>query len=174
MKNLVLFLILVFISVETQAQSLNQIVIDPDLDREILLGPVDESGFANPIFVENWQDSYDIYIPDKVVAKKLKKIFKKNKDISVMVFFASWCGDSKEHLPDFVKLAHKTKLKNVNYFALNRKKTMPDLDEAKYSIDRVPTFIVYNGDKEIGRIIETPEVSLEKDLLKILKPSVTL
>lgn len=169
MKNLALFLILVLISLETQGQNINQVIIDPDLDRKILLGQVDESGLTNPIFVENWQGSYDIYVPDKVVTKKLKKLFKKDKDLSVMVFLASWCGDSKEHLPDFVKLAHKIKLKNVSYFALNRKKIMPEMDEIKFRIERVPTFIVYQGDQEIGRIIETPEVSLEKDLLQIVE-----
>lgn len=170
MKNLTLFLILVFFIMETQAQTLNQIVTDPDIEREILLGQVDETGLANPIFVEDWQDAYDIYAPDKVTVKKLKKIFRKNKDISVMVFFASWCGDSKAHVPDFVKLSHKSKLQNVCYYALSRKKTMPGLDESKYNIERVPTFIVFNKDEEIGRIIETPEVSLAKDLLKILTP----
>jgi thiol-disulfide isomerase/thioredoxin len=144
--------------------------MDPDLDKEILMGEVNEVGLSDPIFVEDWQDSYDVYLPDRVVARKLKKIFRKNKDISIKVFMASWCGDSKQHLPHFVKLVHKTKLKNVSYYALNRQKQMDDLDFiglSSFEIERVPTFIVYKGGKEIGRIVETPKVSLEKDILNI-------
>jgi hypothetical protein len=32
----------------------------------------------------------------------------------------------------------------------------------------VPTYILYKGKKEIGRIIDAPKESFEKDLLKIL------
>ena len=36
-------------------------------------------------------------------------------------------------------------------------------------IEFVPTFIFYKDGKEIGRIVETPAESLEKDLLKIVQ-----
>ena len=171
MQKTITLLILVFSLVQLQAQTINQVVIDPDIDSEILLGEVDELGLSNPIFVEDWEDRFDIYLPDKSTARKLKKFFKKNKDISIKVFLATWCGDSQQHLPDFVKLAHVIKFQNISYYALNRQKEMNDLDFIdlySYGIERVPTFIVYKGDEEIGRIIETPEVSLEKDILRIM------
>ena len=37
------------------------------------------------------------------------------------------------------------------------------------NIERVPTFIIYRGEKEIGRIVETPKKSLERDLWNIVK-----
>lgn len=151
------------------AQEINQVMIDPDLEKEILIGLVDEQGLINPIFVGDWNDKMEIYTPDKIVTKKLKKYFKKNKDVKVLVFFASWCHDSQIQMPDFVRLAQKVKMKDVSYYALNRKKVMPGMNIDKYNIELVPTFIVYIGDEEIGRIIESPEVSLEKDLWKIVK-----
>lgn len=84
------------------------------------------------------------------------------------MYFASWCGDSKEHLPHFVKLAQKAKIKNVKYIALSRQKSLPNKDIREFGIEYVPTFIVFNRNEEIGRIIETPEISLEQDLLKML------
>ncbi|NOR88528.1 MAG: hypothetical protein GQ527_13060 [Bacteroidales bacterium] len=171
MKNMISLLILSFIGTHLYAQTINEVMIDPDLDMEILIGEVDEIGLANPVFVENWNESYGIYLPDKVTLRKLKKVFRKNKDLSIQVFLASWCGDSQQHLPDFVKLAHGAKIKNIHYYALNRQKEMEAfdfIDLYSFEIERVPTFIIYDGDKEIGRIIETPEVSLEKDLLKIV------
>ena len=45
----------------------------------------------------------------------------------------------------------------------------PKQDELHgYEIEYVPTFIFYREDKEIGRIIETPILSLEEDMLAIL------
>ncbi len=169
MKNIVSIILILFAIIQVSAQDINQIVIDPDLDREILIGLVDEEGLKHPVFVENWKDQMDIYTPDKVVTKKIKKFFRKNKDIEVMVFFASWCHDSQVQMPDFVKLAKQAKIKNVTYYALSRKKDMPSMDIEKYNIELVPTFIFYRGGQEIGRIIESPKVSLEKDLWEMMK-----
>jgi hypothetical protein len=36
------------------------------------------------------------------------------------------------------------------------------------NIERVPTFIIFEADKELGRIVEHPEDTLEKDLLELL------
>jgi len=33
----------------------------------------------------------------------------------------------------------------------------------------VPTFIVFYKNKEVGRIVENPKISLERDLLQLLQ-----
>lgn len=167
MKKLMMLLMSLMIIIQVQSQEINRLMMDPDLEREVLIGQVNESGLEQSIFVEGWEERVDIYAPDKAITKKLKKYFKKNADVKIVVFFASWCGDSKEHMPNFVKLVHKAKIKNVSYYALSSAKSMPAMDEEKYQIEYVPTFIVYRADQEIGRIVETPEVSLEKDLWEI-------
>lgn len=167
MKKIILFAFASMLLMTSRAQ-VNQRMIDPDLDREILIGQIDLFGLKNPMFVKDWQTAQEEYSPDKMTVKELKKRFRKNKNLYLVVYFGSWCGDSREHLPHFVKLAQKTKLKKVSYYALNRKKTLPKQDLTAFQIEYVPTFIVYINDKEIGRIVETPEISLEKDLLKIL------
>jgi len=48
-----------------------------------------------------------------------------------------------------------------------RKKALTNEVEG-LNIELVPTIIVYENDKEIGRIIETPEGTLEEDLVKIV------
>jgi thiol-disulfide isomerase/thioredoxin len=150
------------------AQEINKTMMDPDLEKEVLIGVIDTKGLQNNIFVEDWKLAQDEYTPDKVTVKNLKKYFRSNKDVQIKAFFASWCGDSKEHMPHFVKLAKKARIKNVDYIALSRKKELPNEDITAYNIEFVPTLIVYKEGKELGRIIETPENSLEKDLLKIL------
>lgn len=168
MRKIISIALISLTFLQLSAQEINQVMVDPDLEREVLIGLVDEQGLVNPLFVEDWDGKLEIYSPDKVVTKKLKKFFKKNKDIKVIVFFASWCHDSQVQMPDFVKLAHKAKIKDVTYYALSGKKDMPDMDIGKYNIELVPTFIVYRGDEELGRIIESPKVSLEKDLWEMV------
>lgn len=169
MKKIISIVIISFAFLQLSAQEINQVMLDPDLKRAVLIGLVNEQGLINPIFVEDWDGKMEIYSPDKVLTKKLKKFFKKNKDIKVIVFFASWCHDSQIQMPDFVKLAQKVKMKNVTFYALSRKKDMPSMDIEKYNIELVPTFIVYREEVEIGRIIESPKVSLEKDLWEMVK-----
>jgi len=168
MKKSFLSILSLFLITFLYAQEINKTMIDPDIDREILIGEVDESGLQTLIFLEEWNVAQDEYTPDKLTIKKLRKFFRKNKDVRVKVFFASWCGDSKEHVPHFEKLAQKAKIKNVKYIALSRKKSLPDEDISYFEIDYVPTFIVYKGEQEFGRIVETPEISLEKDLYRII------
>ncbi|MBI9035345.1 MAG: hypothetical protein JEZ03_12835, partial [Bacteroidales bacterium] len=43
-----------------------------------------------------------------------------------------------------------------------------DVDLGSFDVQRVPTFILTKENIEVGRIIETPELSLEEDLLQIL------
>lgn len=50
----------------------------------------------------------------------------------------------------------------------DRRKTSPDGAEKGWNIEYVPTFIFLKNDKEVGRIVETPAVSLEKDMVNIL------
>jgi hypothetical protein len=56
----------------------------------------------------------------------------------------------------------------VRLITLDRNKTTPELFEKGLNITNVPTFIFYEKGIEINRIVETPIVSLEQDMLDIL------
>ena len=57
----------------------------------------------------------------------------------------------------------------LRIFGVDRKKESFEGDITSMNIELVPTFIFYENEKEIGRIIETPEISLESDMLKIFE-----
>jgi DNA integrity scanning protein DisA with diadenylate cyclase activity len=59
-------------------------------------------------------------------------------------------------------------MSSVKLIGLDHKKLAGVADIENLQIEKVPTLIVFEGKKEIGRIVETPEVSIEADLLKIL------
>ena len=82
----------------------------------------------------------------------------------------SWCGDSKRETPRFYKLLDETGF-NQNDFELitvDRSKKTPDNLQEGVDIIRVPTFIFYKDGEEIGRYVEYPRETLEKDILKII------
>ena len=82
----------------------------------------------------------------------------------------TWCGDSRRETPKFYKLLELAEfdLKNLEMITVNRAKRTPDNLQRGFDIIRVPTFIFYKNDKEIGRYVEYARESLEKDILKIL------
>lgn len=162
----ILFLLLSFsffisfsqVNLETEDLKHNQI---------ILVGQIDRFGLEMDNYKDWFNMEYDSYNVDSITIASILK--KKLKKIKIVVFMATWCGDSHEQVPRFYKILEKI---NSNFvlkvYALDEHKSCPEIDVASYNIERVPTFIFYKKNKEIGRITEMPNVSLEKDMLKIL------
>ena len=117
--------------------------------------------------------NYDNYQPNIETITNLKKISLEN--ISIQLFFGSWCGDSKREVPRFLKLL------SLIYFPENKiqligvgtgdslVKQSPQQEEKGLGIFRVPVFIIYKNGIEMNRINEFPAFTLEKDLMSILK-----
>jgi hypothetical protein len=59
--------------------------------------------------------------------------------------------------------------KNISLIGVDTKKQTYITDISDLEIKLIPTFIFYRNDKEIGRIVETPKKTLEKDILKKIK-----
>jgi thiol-disulfide isomerase/thioredoxin len=87
----------------------------------------------------------------------------------VLVFMGTWCPDSREHVPKFMKIMDLAGVdrKHIKFIGLDRDKTLKGFTD-KYDIKRVPTFIFFKDGKEIGRIVENPQVSLTQHIAKIL------
>ena len=105
------------------------------------------------------------YQPNENVITQLNSL---DKNFHVLIFLGTYCSDCKREVPRFLKIVEKLN-KNFSYklFGLNRAKLDTSDMREKYNIEYVPTFIVYHNEKEIGRIIERPMISLESDLLGI-------
>ena len=112
--------------------------------------------------------NYDNYKLDEAIVKEIKKNLK---GVTIRAFMGTWCGDSRREVPHFYKILNDAGFdeENLEMIGVNyRKKTANNLQEG-LNIIRVPTFIFYKKDKEIGRYVEYANESLEKDILKILK-----
>ena len=120
-----------------------------------------------------FDENYDAYVPNAEILEQLKAL--PMDDVEISVFFGTWCGDSKREVPRWQKLmdtlgvdAEKWKL-----IALDNKEPLyrqsPDGEEQGMHIYRVPTMVISRQGKEIGRLIEHPVFSLERDLLSLLQ-----
>ena len=94
------------------------------------------------------------------------------KDVEVFAVVATWCPDTRRDLPRFFKIADQARLpmKRVRLLAVDRSKKDPGGLTVKWNVTRVPTFIFIRQGKEIGRVVERPTTTLEKDIAAILAP----
>lgn len=86
------------------------------------------------------------------------------------VYFGVWCHDSIREVPELIRILEQVNNPNISYqlIALDMKKQEPKGRAKANGILYTPTFVVYQNDKELGRIIEKPEQDLASDLVKIL------
>ena len=136
-------------------------------DRGYLIGFTNREAFNDASYQYWFNDRYSTYKTDQELIAKLKPIIN---DFTIKGFMGTWCGDSKRETPRFYKILDETGF-DQDYFELvtvgRNKKTPNNLQEG-FNIIRVPTFIFYKDGEEVGRFVEYPRETLEKDILKIL------
>src|SRR5258708_16511766 len=117
-------------------------------------------------FVKNYSD----YTVDSSTADSRRSRLAGKK---VSLFMGTWCGDSQREIPRIFKI--------LDYCGINSSlvqlvmvsdadstyKQSPGHEERGLNIFRVPDLILLDKGKEIGRIVESPVQSLEKDLLTL-------
>jgi hypothetical protein len=165
MKYSILFIIFLSVGIELHAQSSYEVIKDGTSEK--LLGHVNLVDLQDPPYFSWYSRYYDEYALDSSQLEMLAFEFD-----SVEVYFGTWCGDSKRNVPAFLKCMEKfdatSKLRligvgNTPYMY----KQSPDGRHVGKNIHHVPTFIFYQGATELGRIIEYPRQSFEKDLISL-------
>lgn len=168
MKNLITILLL-FISNFVFSQPIDQVFERANGAVNILGKASLERLQADP-FKEWYDKNYEDYEVDRETLSSLKM------PDSITLFMGTWCGDSKREVPRFIKALEAVSFdfEKLNIICLNtgfqNYKQAPEREEAGQNIHRVPTFIFHSeSGEEIGRIVEEPVVSLEKDLKDIIE-----
>jgi thiol-disulfide isomerase/thioredoxin len=95
----------------------------------------------------------------------------KSNHFKLMVFAGTWCEDSQNLLPVFYRLLEKSNFseKNVTLIGVDRNKTTIEDLHTKYSITRVPTFIILKNGKEVARVVEYGKYAqIDKELGEIV------
>ncbi len=165
MKKLILLVIAVTGIMDAKAQ------IDfPPTPEAMLIGKhtFDElKGNADYIWFDKGVVSYP---PTPAYIDSLKNF---KKPYTIYILGGTWCDDTQKLLPQLyvvLKTINKKIDTEATLYFVDRDKKSPDGTEAKYELKNVPTIIVYNkANVEVGRIIESVKISVEADLLQILK-----
>ncbi|KXJ50143.1 MAG: hypothetical protein AXW17_10705 [Colwellia sp. Phe_37] len=89
-------------------------------------------------------------------------------NLHIDIYFGSWCHDSQREVPRFLKVLAENSALSYRLIGLDYDKSEPNGSAKKHNIRYTPTFVVYQGSKEIGRIIERPKVSLTADISAML------
>ena len=90
-------------------------------------------------------------------------------DVSVLMFFGTWCHDSEREVPRLLKLLEAAGLSenNLSLIALDYRKREPKGRAVKFNVRYTPTAIFMREGVEVGRIVERPATTLHEEILKI-------
>ena len=151
-------------------ESINKLSVDK-VGKPMLIGTCTQSALQTDPFKEWFNKNYDGYQVNDTITVAIKPLIKEK---TFLLFMGTWCGDSKKEIPRMLKIMKASGIKRSQIKLVmvdnhdSTYKQSPGHEEVGLNIHRVPTFIVYENTKELGRIVESPIVSLEKDLLSIL------
>jgi dipeptidyl aminopeptidase/acylaminoacyl peptidase/thiol-disulfide isomerase/thioredoxin len=142
----------------------------------VLFGNVTRADIATHI--SDWDTEYFEYEPDGEIVTTLEDAML---DVDIKIVFGTWCSDSRREVPRLWKILEEIgyPVDEVEMMAVGSsrftagmgidRKLLDWSDSVKkyYATERVATIILYRDGEELGRIEETPEGTLEEDLLKI-------
>ena len=154
------------------AQKFNNIIIDEKTDKPMLMGYTTLEAFSDTSFSWWWNSEYNMYDVDSMNVAELKV---KLEDVDIKIVMGTWCSDSRTEVPHFYKLLDEINYpeEKVTLINVNRDKQGLENEVEGLDINFVPTFIFYIAEEEIGRIIEMPYETLEKDMLELLSANVS-
>jgi hypothetical protein len=138
----------------------------------MLLGKCTRAALMQAPFVDWFKPNYDSYPVDSFTCNFIRPLLAAK---SITIFMGTWCGDSQREVPRVLKMLDCCGFpgKNLTLVMIGDKdslyKKSPEHEEAGRNIVRVPTIIIEQQGIEMGRIIELPKLSLEKDMLSILR-----
>ncbi|NCP64955.1 MAG: thioredoxin [Paraglaciecola sp.] len=116
-------------------------------------------------FAENYR-AYSASEQELVAAQQLQ-------GKSLLILFGGWCHDSQREVPRLLKLLDEAQvsLAMLQLVAVNQQKQDPEGLSRVYQLRFTPTFILFDGETELGRIVERPTLSLGEDLAHLVAMS---
>jgi len=162
----IFFLLLFFNS--AIAQEYNKTITDEESGKPMLIGYCTREAFKDTSFSWWYNSEYEMYEVDYTTIDKIEGMLD---SIEITIVLGTWCSDSREQIPGFLKILDELNFpeERLTFIAVDRDKKWEEGSIEDLNITAVPTFIFYEKDEEIGRIEELPKETLEKDFAKIVK-----
>jgi hypothetical protein len=165
MKSLLTYIMMNLLVIAVNAQAY---VLVPDEKSGLMVpvGTCSREELMTTDFAGSYAEEYGNYVPASRVLDSMRGV---NDEFSVKVILGVWCSDSREQVPRFLKIMDQAfPQKMVIFYCVDRSKTAGNTDVSAFKVERVPLFIFFRNGEEAGRITETPQTTLEEDMLKIL------
>ncbi len=168
MNRLMLIFILLLISLSLFAQDKNTLVTDESSGKPMLIGPCTREAFKDTSFSWWFNSSYDLYDVDSTSLPEIKNLMR---NVGVTVVMGTWCSDSHREVPRFYKIMDDINepADSIHLICVDRNRIGKAGEVDSLNIKLVPTFIFYKNNEELGRIVESPQWSLEEDMIRILE-----
>jgi thiol-disulfide isomerase/thioredoxin len=142
--------------------------------RPVILGVMEPAAIL--ALGEAWAGGESTYEP---LAAPVEFLASSDAPVEVEVLFGTWCGDSQEQVPHYLKILERAEAAraihgggplpiHTRFVGVDREKKQPADLVAGKGIERVPTFLVYSEGREVGRVTETPVGRLEEDLAALV------
>ncbi|MEJ2534792.1 MAG: thioredoxin family protein [Gammaproteobacteria bacterium] len=139
----------------------------PDEEKKevILTG---ELGFEDLRQQPGYDDNFAAYEPDPELVSALQEVETATELVAII---GTWCPDCHRETPRLARILEEVNNPaiTIRYIGIDRTRTDPQGLAMAYDFQRIPTIMVFQGGEEIGRIVESPEVTLEHDLVRILE-----
>lgn len=171
MKTILLFTMLLGTAFLGVSQSKNAEIILSN-KQKILVGKIDNTGLKEAPYNSWFSKNYVAYNLDENTITKFQE---KLSEYHIKIFLGTWCGDSRREVPRMLKILDHMNFPNnkLQMVAVDVRqeqyKKSPGQEEWGLQIMRVPTIIFYKNGREVNRIIESPNSTLEDDILDIVE-----
>jgi thiol-disulfide isomerase/thioredoxin len=151
--KLIITTIILCVSSIALAQKTYHVSLDKDSTTKIFKGLLSKEVLQYEPSFTWFAPNAQYYTPDSTTVKILKQ---KSTNVQIVAFGGTWCEDTQGIVPKFYKLTTAAGFNqaNITFWGVDRaKKTYGALCEA-FGVTNVPTFIVMQNGKELGRVVE--------------------
>lgn len=168
MKYLFILFAFITMSISADAQKPYSISKDEETGGLIFRGPITLADLnGEPSF--KWMKSgQDAYTPDVNATAYLKKALG---DYTIITVMGTWCDDSQNLIPKLAKVLKATNFPMARFamWGVDRQKQTGGIESKLYDVKRVPTIIIFKNNKEVGRIVESVNRSIEVDMAQMMQ-----
>ncbi len=114
------------------------------------------------------EEGAEAYTPNRSAIEGLSTVWK---DYRFVLFIGTWCDDTKNLLPKFYKTMLEAGISpySIEMYGVNRTKQSLKDEHKFYKLERVPTIIIMHQKREVGRIVESVNTSIEEEMLAIME-----
>ena len=108
------------------------------------------------------------YKPDTVAVKYLQKALPK---YNIVVLMGTWCDDSQNLIPKLYKVLQAANFPMAQYtmFGVDHAKQTKNIEAKIFALQKVPTIILFDKNREAGRIVESVKKNIETDLMQLVQ-----